>query len=157
MATPKPAIALGSEAARSAADRSAVFAAALVIGLGMLGTTLAQTQILGRIPIQNLLKNALHVDRAANAAFFFWVGIPWYLKPLFGIICDAFPLFGTRRKHYLLLGAGLATLAWLALAITPLRYEPLLMVSLVINFALVIASTALGGYMVDVAQSSSSA
>lgn len=156
MATPKPAVALGSEAARSAADRSAVLAAALVIAFGMLGTTLAQTQILGRIPIQNLLKNLLHVDRAANAAFFFWVAIPWYLKPLFGIVCDAFPLFGSRRKHYLLLGAGLATLAWLALAITPLRYEPLLMVSLVINSALVIASTAIGGYMVDVAQSSSS-
>jgi len=157
MATPKPAVALGSDAARSAADRSAVRAAALVIAFSVLGTTLAQTQILGRIPIQNLLKNVLHVDRAANAAFFFWIGIPWYLKPLFGIVCDAFPLFGSRRKHYLLLGAGLATLAWLALAITPQRYEPLLMVCLLINFAMIIASTAVGGYMVDVAQSSSSA
>jgi predicted MFS family arabinose efflux permease len=156
MATPKPIVALGAEAERSAANRSAVLAAVLVIAFGTLGTTLAQTQILGRLPIQNLLKNVLHVDRAANAAFFFWVGIPWYLKPLFGIVCDAFPLFGSRRKHYLLLGAGLATLAWLALAITPLRYEPLLMVSLVINFALVIASTAMGGYMVEVAQSSTS-
>lgn len=156
MATPQPTVALRPEPAAKGADRSAVLAAVLLIGFGVLGTTLAQTQLLGRIPIQNLLKNLLHVDRATNAAFFFWIGLPWYLKPLFGIVCDAFPLFGTRRKHYLLIGAGLATLAWVALAITPLRYEPLLMVSLVINFAMVIASTAMGGYMVEVAQSSAS-
>ncbi len=156
MATPKPIVALSPESTVRGTDRSAVRAAALVIAIGVLGTTLPQTQLLGRIPIQNLLKNLLHVDRATNAAFFFWVGIPWYLKPLFGIVCDAFPLFGTRRRHYLLIGAGLATLAWFALAITPLRYEPLLMVSLVINFAMVIASTAMGGYMVEVAQSSAS-
>jgi predicted MFS family arabinose efflux permease len=156
MATPKPAVAV-AEPLASGTDRSTVLAAALVIAFGVLGTTLAQTQILGRIPIQNLLKNALHVDRASNAAFFFWIGIPWYLKPLFGVVCDAFPLFGSRRKHYLLIGAGLAALAWFALAITPLRYEPLLMVCLLINFAIIIASTALGGYMVEVAQSSASA
>jgi predicted MFS family arabinose efflux permease len=156
MATPKPAVVLGSETAPKGADRSTLFAPALVIAIGVLGTTLAQTQILGRLPIQNLLKNVLQVDRATNAAFFFWIFIPWYLKPLFGIVCDAFPLFGSRRKHYLLLGAGLATLAWFALAVTPLRYQPLLVVSLLINFAMVIASTAVGGYMVEVAQSSAS-
>jgi BT1 family len=157
MATPKPTVALGSEAARSAADRSPLFAASVVIAFGVLGTTLAQTQILGKIPIQNLLKNVLHVDRATNAAFFFWIFIPWYLKPLFGIVCDAFPLFGTRRKYYLLLGAGLATLAWFVLGKTPLRYYPLLVVCLLINSAMVLASTAVGGYMVEVAQSSASA
>lgn len=157
MATPQPTIARSSEfATKGVGDRRTLLAAALLIGFGVLGTTLAQTQLLGRIPIQNLLKNLLHVDRATNAAFFFWVGLPWYLKPLFGIVCDTFPLFGTRRKHYLLVGAGLATFAWFALAITPLRYEPLLMVSLGINCAMVLASTALGGYMVEVAQSSGS-
>jgi hypothetical protein len=46
--------------------------AAIVISV--LGTTLDQPHVLGRIPFQNLLKNELHVDRAANAVFFFgWV------------------------------------------------------------------------------------
>lgn len=53
------------------ASRKAFLHGAIVIVVGVLATTLAQPQTLGRIPLQNLLKNELHVDRAANAAFFF--------------------------------------------------------------------------------------
>ena len=65
--------------------------AALVIIAGVLATTLAQTQVLARLPLQNLLKNELHVDRTANAAFFFWAGLAWYLKPFAGVLTDALP------------------------------------------------------------------
>src|ERR1700739_4387929 len=91
-------------------SKSLVYAA-IVIVAGFLGTTLAQPQVLGRIPLQNLLKNELHADRAANAAFFFWMGLAWYLKPLAGILTDAFPLFGGRRKSYIVLSATLAALS----------------------------------------------
>ncbi|MGH1559689.1 hypothetical protein ACRAWD_22420 [Caulobacter segnis] len=48
----------------------------------------------------------LHSDRSANAAFFFWVGAPWYIKPLLGVLSDAYPLPGqSLRKSYLALGA----------------------------------------------------
>ena len=40
--------------------------AALVIMAGVLATTLAQTQVLARLPLQNLLKNELHADRTAK-------------------------------------------------------------------------------------------
>jgi hypothetical protein len=75
--------------------------AALVIVAGVLATTLAQTQVLARLPLQNLLKNELQVDRTANAAFFFWAGRAWYLKPFAGVLTDAFPLFGspTQKLH----------------------------------------------------------
>jgi hypothetical protein len=43
---------------------NSLFYAAIVIVIGFLGTSLAQPQVLGRIPIQNLLKNELHVDRS---------------------------------------------------------------------------------------------
>ena len=56
--------------------------AALVIIAGVLATTLAQTQVLARLPLQNLLKNELQVGRTPNAAFFFWAGLAWYLKPV---------------------------------------------------------------------------
>src|SRR5579864_8399905 len=102
--------------------------AAIVIVIGVLGTTLAQPQVLGRIPLQNLLKNELHVDRSANAAFFFWMGFAWYLKPFFGIITDAFPLFGSRRKSYMLIGAVLGTISWAGLYFTPHQYSKLLWV-----------------------------
>src|ERR1700681_3594795 len=108
------------------ADSKPLLSAAIVVFIAFVGTTLAQPQVLGRIPIQNLLKNELHVDRAANAAFFFWIGFAWYLKPFFGIVTDAFPLFGSRRKSYMILGATLATVGWVALYFTPHQYNKLL-------------------------------
>jgi hypothetical protein len=122
---------------------------------GVLATTLAQTQVLARLPLQNLLKNELHADRTANAAFFFWAGLAWYLKPFAGILTDAFPLFGNRRKSYILISAVLAALSWLALIVTPHEYRSLLSVAIVINAFMVIASTAVGGYMVETARATS--
>lgn len=129
----------------------AFLSAAIVIGAGVLATTLAQPQVLARLPLQNLLKNELHLDRAANAAFFFWSGLAWYLKPLIGILTDAFPLFGTRRRSYMLIGAALAALSWLALTQTAHVYGDLLAVMIAINVFMVIASTVTGGFMVETA------
>ncbi len=120
-----------------------------------MATTLAQPQVLARLPLQNLLKNELHVDRTANAAFFFWAGLAWYLKPFAGILTDAFPLFGSRRKSYILISATLAALSWLALIVTPHDYRKLLFVVIVINTFMVVASTVVGGYMVETAQANS--
>src|SRR5215469_1388881 len=132
-------------------DKAFIYAAFVIVA-GVFATTLAQTQLLARLPLQNLLKNELHVDRTANAAFFFWAGLAWYVKPLAGILTDAFPLFGSRRKSYMSLSAALAALAWLALILSPREYQSLLIVSVVINTFMVIASTAVGGYMVETAQ-----
>ena len=129
--------------------------AAFVIVAGVLATTLAQPQVLARLPLQNLLKNELHVDRTANAAFFFWAGLAWYLKPFAGILTDAFPLFGSRRRSYILVSASLAALSWLVLIVTPHDYRKLLLVVIVINTFMVVASTVVGGYMVEIAQASS--
>jgi hypothetical protein len=141
-------------AARRRPDKSLIYAA-LVIVAGVLATTLAQPQVLARLPLQNLLKNELHLDRTANAAFFFWAGLAWYLKPFAGILTDAFPLFGSRRKSYILISASLAALSWLALTVTPHEFRDLLLVVILINTFMVIASTVVGGYMVETAQANS--
>lgn len=146
MATPTP--------TRQRSDKALLYAA-LVIIAGVLATTLAQTQVLARLPLQNLLKNELNADRTANAAFFFWAGLAWYLKPLAGILTDAYPLFGSRRKSYIVLSASLAALSWLVLIVTPHQYRSLLFVVIVINVFMMTASTAVGGYMVETAQATS--
>lgn len=135
-------------------DKSLLYAAIIIV-IGFLATTLAQPQVLGRIPIQNLLKNELHVDRAANAAFFFWMGMPWYFKPFFGIITDAFPLFGSRRKSYMIIGATLGTISWAMLYFTAHQYSKLLWACVLINLFMMATSTVVGGYMVEAAQASS--
>lgn len=125
---------------------------AIVIVVGIFATTLAQPLVLARLPLQNLLKNELHVSRTANAAFFFWCGLPWYFKPLAGILTDAFPVFGSRRRSYILVATALATLAWIGVMFTPHMYESLLGVCIVISLFMSIVSAVVGGYMVEAAQ-----
>src|SRR5665213_1420316 len=132
-----------------------LLAAAMVIIIGVLATSLAQPQLLGRIPLQNLLKNELHVDRAANAAFFFWMGLAWYFKPFAGIVTDAFPLFGSRRKSYILIGGSLATLGWAAIYFTPHEYHKLLWACIILNLFMMFTSTVVGGFMVETAHAAS--
>src|SRR5260370_42232770 len=43
--------------------------------------------------------------------------VPWVVNPLYGMISDAVPLFGRRRKSYFLLTCALATLAGVALGL----------------------------------------
>jgi len=47
------------------------------------------------------------------ANFFLLTSIPWFIKPLYGLISDFVPLFGRRRKSYLLLTSALACTAGL--------------------------------------------
>src|SRR5262245_65640079 len=42
------------------------------------------------------------------ADFFFISTVPWLIKPLYGLVSDFVPLFGRRRKSYLLLTSALA-------------------------------------------------
>jgi len=95
--------------------------------------------------------NCLWTVPATPRSFF---GLDWrgYLKPLAGILTDAFPLFRSRRKSYILIGATFAALAWFALTVTPHDYRKLLVVVIVINTFMVVTSTVVGGFMVETAQ-----
>jgi type IV secretory pathway VirB2 component (pilin) len=136
---------------RKAGDNFLLYAAVVII-VGFFATTLSQPQVLARLPLQNLLKNGLHESRAANAAFFFWAGLPWYFKPMVGVFTDAFPLFGSRRRRYLIYSTLLAVASWVGLYFTPHVYGDLLWVCIVINVFMIVASTVLGGYMVEIAR-----
>ena len=49
------------------------------------------------------------------ATFFTFSTIPWLIKPAYGLLSDFVPLFGVRRKSYLLLTSTLAAAAGFAL------------------------------------------
>ena len=126
--------------------------AAIVVFVGITAVTVSQQNAIALIPLKNLLKNELHQDRAATAAFFFWIGLAWYFKPFFGIFTDAFPFFGTRRKSYILTGSILSVVSFIVLAYTPHRYAALLVVSIAVNVFMVVTSCAVGGFMTEKAQ-----
>ena len=52
-------------------------------------------------------------------SFAAWITLPWLFKPLYGLIADFVPLGRNRRKNYLILATGLASLGYLALYLYP--------------------------------------
>src|SRR3989344_8901471 len=53
-------------------------------------------------------KNTLSLTPAEVAAVGFWVGLPWGMKMVAGAASDYYPILGSRRKVYLILGAILS-------------------------------------------------
>lgn len=64
------------------------------------------------LTVSFLLKDVLHMS-AEQAAYFGAITIVgWAIKPLWGVISDAFPLFGLRRKSYLFITTLGAAAIW---------------------------------------------
>jgi len=61
------------------------------------------------------LKEKLGLSPSEVATFGTIILVPWVIKPVYGMISDAFPIFGRRRKSYFVLTCSLATLAALGL------------------------------------------
>src|ERR1043165_6753788 len=66
-------------------------------------------------PVRSLLAS-WHYEPHHIAAFAALLAVPWSLKPLFGLLTDFVPLFGYRRKSYLIATSALAAGSLLALA-----------------------------------------
>ena len=124
----------------------------VMVGLGAFVTTIAQPAVIGRLPLQLLLKNELHFNAQMLAAFLVVTTFAWNVKPLAGILSDAFPLFGTRRRNYMLLGAAMAAVCWFLIGVVPRSYLPLALAAFGANAFMVIASTVMGGLMVEAGQ-----
>ncbi|HVZ86318.1 MAG TPA: MFS transporter [Polyangia bacterium] len=124
----------------------------VVIAAGIFVTGFGWPGTIGRLPFSLLLKNQLHLPAQQVAAFWAIATLAWYVKPLVGFVCDAYPLFGTRHRGYLIVGSLLAGLFWLAFAFVPRSYRALLLVMTGLNLAMVAVSTVIGGLQVEVSQ-----
>ena len=125
---------------------------ALVLGSSLFLAGMAWPGLVGRLPFGLLLKNHLHMPPQAVAMFWAVGTFAWYVKPLVGLVCDAVPLFGTRRRGYLLTASVFSALAWLAFAVVPHAYVPFVAVMTLLNFGLVVITTVLGGMLVEEGQ-----
>ena len=142
-----------SAGARTNVENRSLVPLALIIVVGIFASTMPQPQSLGRLPLQFLLKNEVDVTREQMAAFFFWCGLAWYLKPFAGILTDAFPFLGTRRRHYLLFSSVLTALSWIAMDFIPHTYGSLLLGAMIVGLFMVMTSTVVGAFLVEAGQS----
>ncbi len=71
---------------------------------------------LSRLAVSFFLKDELGLTPADVSSLFGIVALPWIIKPVFGFISDGLPIFGYRRRPYLVLSGILGTIAWVSLA-----------------------------------------
>ncbi len=71
---------------------------------------------LAKLAISFFLKDQLALSPTQVAALMGVAMLPWVLKPIFGFVTDGLPIFGYRRRPYLVLSGLLGTGAWLSLA-----------------------------------------
>ena len=102
-------------------------------------------------PLSNWLKVTLHWDPTTISASLAILDLPWIIKPLWGAISDFVPLFGYRRRPYLVLANIAAVLAFAAVATidTTASMIPALTVTAI---AMAASSTLCGALLVETGQ-----
>jgi len=129
-------------------DRAAVhhlllfFALVYVVeGLGQIGGLIAQ-------PLNYYLKASQGWTPVQITGFVTLFNLPWIIKPLYGLISDFVPLFGYRRKSYLLLVnvAAMAGFIWVTQLTAP---GDLFIPLMVTAYMMAISSTLCGAVLVE--------
>ena len=120
----------------------AFFALVYVVeGLGQTGGLIAQ-------PLNYFLKEQYGWTPVQVTAYLTALNFPWIIKPVYGIVSDFIPLFGYRRKAYLVLANGAAALAyfWVASLTAP---GMILFALLLTAYAMAASSTLSGAVLVE--------
>jgi len=136
----------------SAAPPPRLWPMATVMATGVFATTFVQLQSLGNLPFYSLLMNRMGLDSAQAAAFINVATLPWSFKAIAGLVVDGFPLFGSRRRAYLLLSAGTAAMIWILMGFASHHANWLLVLAVAMNIATVFGSTTSGGLLVEAGQ-----
>jgi hypothetical protein len=99
-------------------------------------------------PLTHFLKQSLGWGPLQVSASLAVLDVPWVIKPLYGLVSDFVPLWGSRRRSWLL-GANLAAVAafaWVGGVTEPAAIVPALTVTAV---AMAISSTLCGALLVE--------
>ena len=99
-------------------------------------------------PLTHYLKETQGWDAVHIATSLAVLDVPWVVKPLYGIISDFIPLFGYRRRSYLLLANVVAVVVflWATQVFAPAAIILALLLSAI---ALATASTVCGALLVE--------
>jgi MFS family permease len=136
-----PTIATSDE--KRAINRLLVFFALVYVveGLGQIAGLISQ-------PLNYYLKEIQGWTPFQVTAFITIFNLPWVIKPLYGLVSDFLPLFGYRRKSYLILAnlAAVAGYCWITRLTEP---RGLLIALMLTAYAMAISSTLCGAVLVE--------
>jgi len=113
----------------------------VVEGIGQTGGLIAQ-------PLNYYLKQTFGWTPVQVTAYLTILNLPWIIKPVYGIVSDFLPLFGYRRKAYLVIANAAAALAyfWVTQVTAP---SELIFALLLTAYAMAISSTLCGAILVE--------
>ena len=99
-------------------------------------------------PLTHYLKETQGWGPTEISASLAVVDLPWVIKPLYGLISDFLPLFGSRRRSWLILAnlAGAAAFAGVAMTVSPSGIVPALVLTAI---AMAVSSTLCGALLVE--------
>jgi MFS family permease len=102
-------------------------------------------------PLTYYLKQTQGWDAVKISVSLAILDLPWVIKPLWGAISDFVPLFGYRRRPYLVIAnlAGAAGFAWVATLGTVATLIPAMTITAV---AMAVSSTLCGALLVETGQ-----
>ena len=138
--------ALAPEIERSGVRRLMVFFAAVYLAEGI-----CQSDGLISQPLNFYLKQVHGWTAVQVTAFLTVFNLPWFLKPLYGIVSDFVPLFGYRRKSWMLAANGAAAAGYVAV-MTAAAPDALVVLLLVAVYGMAVVSTLSGAILVEAGQ-----
>jgi MFS family permease len=113
----------------------------VVEGIGQTGGLIAQ-------PLSYFLKQTYGWTAVQVTAYLTVLNLPWIIKPVYGIVSDFLPIFGSRRKSYLVianLGAA-AAYCWVTQLTAP---SEIVFALLLTAYGMAISSTICGAVLVE--------
>lgn len=124
---------------------------ALFFGLAYSAGSVGQSGGLISFPVAYFFKESIGLDAAQLTQYLAVLALPWAIKPAFGLLSDLVPLYGFRRKSYLILVSTLAILGFLWLA--GLTDSPMIVWALfVVSAASAFSDVIVDALMVEVGQ-----
>jgi BT1 family len=98
-------------------------------------------------PLTYFLKTQYGWTALQIAASLSVLDVPWMVKPLYGLLSDFLPLFGYRRRSYLLLSnlAAIVAFVWVTQAVTPAAIVFALVLT---SITMAVSSTVCGALLV---------
>jgi MFS family permease len=135
-------------ALRSQTERADIKRLMLFFALVYLTEGIGQSDGLIAQPLNYYLKQVYQWTPVQITAFLTVLNLPWFLKPLYGMASDFVPLFGYRRKSYLLLANGMAAAAFFSIA-GAASPAALIFLLLLTAYGMATASTLCGAVLVE--------
>ena len=106
---------------------------------------------LQRLPFDHYGKDVAGWSATRLASMHALLALPWAVKPIYGALSDNVPLFGSRRRSYLVVANALAATACLVLWLT-FSQTSVMICLFVLSIGMALSSAVAGGVLVESGQ-----